>query len=67
MIEHEVIMRLSEEGSLKEGWSIEDATDLVLAVTTLGAWRELTRELRWTPEQYSENVTRLLINSLIDS
>jgi len=67
VIEDDVIMRLSEEGSLRDVWSIEDATDLVLAVTTLGTWRELTRELGWTPEQYSENVTRVLMNSLIDS
>lgn len=66
VIEGNVIGRLSAEGSLRPGWSNTDATDLFLAVTTLGAWRELTRELGWTAQQYIANVTRLLKTSLLD-
>jgi AcrR family transcriptional regulator len=66
-IESEVISRLAHEGSLREGWEVSDAADLFIAVTTLGTWRDMTRELGWTPEQYIENVTRLLSQSLIDS
>ena len=64
-IETDVIKRLADEGSLRPEWSVSDAADLLLAVTTLGAWRELTRELGWTPEQYTENVTRLIETSLL--
>lgn len=66
-IETDVIKRLADEGSLRAEWSVSDAADLFLAVTTFGAWRELTRELGWTPEQYAENVTRLIETSLLDS
>jgi AcrR family transcriptional regulator len=64
-IESDVINRLEDEGSLRPGWSVADAADLFLGVTTLGAWRELTRELGWTPEEYIENIGRLLIRSLL--
>lgn len=64
-IESDVITRLSEEQGLRPEWSISDATDLFLSVTTLGTWRELTRELGWTPRQYTENAIRLIRTSLV--
>jgi hypothetical protein len=30
-----------------------------------GAWRELTRELGWTAEQYSQHLTRLIQAALL--
>jgi AcrR family transcriptional regulator len=64
-IETDVVRRLTDEGLLRPGWTVADAADLFLAVTTLGAWRELTRELGWTPDQYIENITRLIGISLL--
>ncbi|HEY5578309.1 MAG TPA: TetR/AcrR family transcriptional regulator [Acidimicrobiia bacterium] len=64
-IERDVIARLDEEGALRPEWSVPDATDLMLAVTTLGTWRDLTRELGWRPREYTDNITRLLETSLL--
>ncbi len=66
VIERDVISRLRREGSLRAGWSVADATDLMLAMTTLGAWRELTRELGWSASDYVENMVRLLEISLLE-
>jgi AcrR family transcriptional regulator len=66
-IERDLIERLRAEGSLRPVWSTSDATDLFLAVTTLGSWRDLTRELGWSSEEYATNITRLLAAGLLDS
>ncbi len=64
-IENDVIRRLADEGSLRPEWSVAAAADLFVAVTTLGAWRELTRELGWTPEDFIANATHLIKTSLL--
>ena len=60
-----IVQRIADEGRLAEGWTVDAAADLCYTVTMPGPWRELTRELGWTPEQYSENVTKLLRRSLL--
>ena len=62
-----MISRLDEEQSLRPEWSVSDASDLFLAITSLGSWRELTRELGWTSHQFKENATRLIETSLLGS
>lgn len=64
-IETEVIGRLESEQALRPEWSRSEATDLFLAVTTLGAWRELTGELGWTATEYTRNVTRMIEKCLL--
>lgn len=64
-IETDTIIRLADEGLLRPEWSTSDATDLFLALTTLGTWRELTRELGWTPAEYEATTLRLLRTSLL--
>lgn len=64
-IQHDVIERLAVEGSLRSEWSVSEAANLFLAVTTLGSWRDLTRELSWSPEDYTANITQLLKTSLL--
>lgn len=66
-IETDVISRLAQEGKLRPSWSVSDATDLFLAVTTLGAWRELTRELGWSPAQYTDNTIRMVRTALLET
>lgn len=66
-IQTNVVARLDDEHSLRHEWTVSDATDLMLVVTTLGTWRELTRELSWTPAQYTENAVRLIKTSLLES
>lgn len=60
-----IIQRIADEGLLAAGWTVEAAADLFYTVTMQGPWRELTRELGWTPERYAENVTRLLLRSFL--
>lgn len=60
-----IIQRIADEGHLADGWTVDTAGDLFYTMTMNGPWRELTRELGWTPEQYAENITRLLRRSLL--
>jgi AcrR family transcriptional regulator len=60
-----IIQRIADEGHLAEGWTVDTAADLFYTVTMPGPWRELTRELGWTAQQYSESMTRLLRCSLV--
>jgi hypothetical protein len=39
--------------------------DLIYVITMPGAWRELTRELGWTAEQYTQHLTRLVQSALL--
>jgi len=55
-----IIQRIADEGQLADGWTVETAGDLFYTVTMNGPWRELTRQIGWTPQQYVENITRLL-------
>ena len=60
-----IIQRIADEGQLADGWTVDTAGDLFYTVTMQGPWRELTRELGWTPEQYAENMLRLFRRSLL--
>ncbi len=57
--------RIAGEGRLRAGWSVAAAADLIYAVTMPGPWRELTRHLRWSEQQYSDAVWRLLEAGLL--
>ena len=60
-----IIQRIADEGQLADGWTVDAAAELFYTITMQGPWRELTREIGWTPEQYAENVSRLLRRSLL--
>jgi AcrR family transcriptional regulator len=60
-----IIQRIADEGRLADVWTVDAAADLFYTVTMQGPWRELTRELGWTPEQYAENVSELFRRSLL--
>ncbi len=60
-----IIERIADEGQLAQGWTIDTAADLSYTITMPEPWRELTRERGWTPEQYAENIAKLLRCSLI--
>ncbi len=65
VISRVIVERIAAEGQLAKGWTIDRAAELAYAVTMPGPWRELTRELVWTAEQYRENVARLLLRSFL--
>lgn len=43
---------------LAAGWDVESAADFVYSVTSLGAWRDLTRDLGWTRDEYVASTFR---------
>lgn len=62
-----IIERIAAEGRLAEGWTVDEAADLFYTVTMQGPWRELTRELGWSSQQYAERLARLLLDSLVSN
>jgi AcrR family transcriptional regulator len=60
-----IVQRISDEGQLAEGWTVDAAADLLYAITMPGPWRELTRELGWTSDDYGRHLSRLLERALI--
>lgn len=60
-----IVQRIAEEGRLADGWTVEDAGDLFYTVTMQSPWRELTRELGWSSERYTERTTKLLLDSFV--
>jgi AcrR family transcriptional regulator len=60
-----IVERIAAEGRLAKGWSVDAVVDLIYVVTMPGPWRELTRELGWTAEQYTQNLTRLVQSALL--
>ncbi len=62
---HRIVDRIHTEGRLAEGWTVEAATDLVLAVTLPGPWRVLTSVLGWSVERYASEITAMLERSLL--
>jgi AcrR family transcriptional regulator len=60
-----VAERIAEEGRLAEDWTTAEAADLIYAITMPGPWRELTREVGWSEQEYAERVWRLLESSLL--
>ena len=60
-----IVERIAAAGHLAEGWSVEAAVELLYVVTMPGPLRELTRELGWTAEQYTHNLTRLVRSALL--
>ncbi len=64
-VHRRLVERIADDGELAEGWSVETAADLFYAVTLPGPWRELTRELGWSADDYREHMTRLLQRALL--
>jgi len=60
-----VAERIDDEGRLADGFTIQEAADLIYAITMPGPWRELTRELGWSEKDYADRVWRLLERSLL--
>ena len=61
-----IVQRISDEGQLAEGWTVNAAADLFYAITMPGPWRELTMELGWTPDDYRKHLSRFLERALIE-
>lgn len=57
--------RLDELGELASSWNVDDASDLLYALTHFDSWRELTGELGWSDDHYAEAMSALLGRALL--
>lgn len=64
-VHRQIMQRISDEGQLADGWTVDAAADLFHGIMMPGAWRELTKELGWTADDYKQHITRLLRRGLI--
>lgn len=65
VVHRQIIQRIANEGRLADSWTVDAAADLFYTITMPGAWRELTKELGWTSDDYREHITRLLRRALL--
>ena len=60
-----MVQHIADQGQLAQEWTVDEAADLCYMITLPGPWRELTRELGWTREQYAEKIATLLRRTLL--
>lgn len=59
-----IVARIAREGDLAPGWDVDTAGQMVYAACMPGLWRELTRHLGWSRQEYAERVFTLLSGAL---
>jgi len=59
-----IVARLRSEGSLRAGLDSAVAADLLWTLTSLRMWEDLVLERGWSAEQYKQQLTRLLRETL---
>jgi AcrR family transcriptional regulator len=62
-----LIAFLREQGALRHGLSLEEATDVLWALTSYDLYRMLVVEQRWEPERYETWLAQLLAQHLLVS
>jgi AcrR family transcriptional regulator len=62
----QIIQRICGDGKLPNEWSPETAGDLLFAITLPAVWRELIRNLGWTPEQAEQAMSLLVRRAFVD-
>lgn len=60
-----LITRLDEEGVLAPGWTVDTATDMLLALISNGVTGTLLDDRGWTPEQIGEHMALLLRSTFV--
>jgi AcrR family transcriptional regulator len=59
-----IVARLQAEGSLREALDPSVAADLLWTITSLRTWEDLVLARDWSPQQYQQRLTRLLLKTL---
>ena len=59
-----IVARMRSEGSLRAGLDSPIAADLLWTLTSLRMWEDLVLERGWSAEQYKQQLTRLLRETL---
>ena len=60
-----VVQRLHDEGELAAGLAVNDAAQLMWAVTSQRVWDDLVVDQRWSQRRYRDELTRLLERGLL--
>jgi AcrR family transcriptional regulator len=61
----QVVDRLAAEGRLASGWAVDDAAQLMWALTSQRVWEDLVLDQQWSTERYTTHLTRLLERALL--
>lgn len=60
-----VVERLEREGALSAEWSIEAATDVLMAQTSWQLWEQLVVDLGWSKRRYRQTLAGVLRRTLL--
>lgn len=60
-----VVQRIADEGDLAECWDVETAATFFYMVAMPGPWRELVRNVGWSPNQWAERTKQLIHRGLL--
>ncbi len=55
----DIIGRLHNDGKLADGWSVDEAADLLWSMLSIGNWESLTVDRGWTVDQYVKRMQTL--------
>lgn len=61
----QIVARVQEQGRLRPGWTVEDATGLVWALLSSDAHRLLVGERGWSSRRWATRTKRLLLDALV--
>ena len=61
-----VVTRLRAEGDLRDAWSVDEATDLVSALTTAAFTSDLLDERSWTTDQLRDRLLETIQRTLLN-
>lgn len=56
---------LYDEGVLDDEWTVDDAADVLWAVTNVPAWRDLVVERGWSARRYERRLGRMIGRALL--
>lgn len=57
--------RLQAEGDLADGWTVDDAADLLLLLISPRSWDDLVTERGWPPSRYIQNIQTTIHSALV--
>ncbi|MFB4301262.1 TetR/AcrR family transcriptional regulator [Actinomadura sp. NTSP31] len=60
-----LMARLDAEGVLAPGWTVDTATDMLLALVSNGVSETLLVDRGWTPDEVGEHMARLLRSTFV--
>jgi AcrR family transcriptional regulator len=60
-----VVERLRDEGELSPDWALDDAADVLWAVTSMRTWEDLVIDSGWSRERYVAGITTTARRALL--